>query len=304
MSHPPELPGGGRPIGPVEWRHLMRFEVAAEGSWTGVEAAYIRESPPFDVELPANSHHFLALIVRPADEAHMRFDGLERHRPFPAGSILLIPAGTSAWMRASGSGELLDISLDPAQVARIAVDAFDLDPARLSVPPLNGVHLPQLRAAMQAVGAELIAGGPGGSLAAESLTNVLAVQLIRHSLGSHPPKLRNYGALSRVRLRAVVEYIEEHLDSNVPLRQRAAAPHRSAFHSARQFKEAVGMSPHQHVIARRVRRAEQLLQPETELSLAQIAARVGFSDQSQFSHHFKRIIGVPPGQFRKTARIA
>jgi hypothetical protein len=58
-----------------------------------MEAAYIRESPPFDVELPPNTHHFLALLVRPADEAHMQFDGLVRHTPFPPRSIVLIPAG-------------------------------------------------------------------------------------------------------------------------------------------------------------------------------------------------------------------
>jgi AraC-like DNA-binding protein len=29
----------------------------------------------------------------------------------------------------------------------------------------------------------------------------------------------------------------------------------------------------------------------------------GFSDQSQFCHHFKHLVGVTPGQFRKPARI-
>jgi AraC family transcriptional regulator len=291
-------------IGPLELRERIGFEVRAARGWAGMETAYIRESPPYDVELPPNTHHFLALIVRPADEAYNLFDGLERHTPFPPRSILLVPAGTPARMRASGSKELLDISLDPALVARVAVEAFDLDPARVTIPPLNGVILPHLRAAMLAVGVELTAGGPGGSLAAESLANVLAVQLIRHSLAPRPPKLRNYGALSLARLRAVVEYIEEHLGSGITLEQVAAVAHLSVFHFARQFKETVGTPPHQYVIARRVKRAEQLMRPEADFSLAQIAALVGFSDQSQFSHHFKRIIGVPPGQFRRTARIA
>jgi AraC-like DNA-binding protein len=48
----------------------------------------------------------------------------------------------------------------------------------------------------------------------------------------------------------------------------------------------------------------QLLQAGTDLSLAEVAARAGFSDQSRFSHHFKRLIGVTPGQFRTPARIA
>jgi len=36
----------------------------------------------------------------------------------------------------------------------------------------------------------------------------------------------------------------------------------------------------------------------------EVAAHAGFSDQSQFSHHFKRIVGVTPGQFRTRVRIA
>ena len=45
----------------------------------------------------------------------------------------------------------------------VATEAFDLDPARLTVPPLDGVEFPHLRAAMTAVGAELASGGPGTS---------------------------------------------------------------------------------------------------------------------------------------------
>ena len=36
----------------------------------------------------------------------------------------------------------------------------------------------------------------------------------------------------------------------------------------------------------------------------EVAAHAGFSDQSQFSHHFKRIVGVTPGQFRTRVRTA
>ena len=72
---------------------------------------------------------------------------------------------------------------------------------------------------------------------------------------------------------------------------------------ARQFKEATGLPPHQYVIARRVERAKQLLQGDGDLTLAQVAARTGFSDQSQFCLHFKRLVGVTPGQFRMPTRI-
>jgi AraC family transcriptional regulator len=102
----------------------------------------------------------------------------------------------------------------------------------------------------------------------------------------------------------VVEYIEEHLDGCPSLEQLAAVARLSPYHFARQFKAATGLPPHRYVIMRRVERAKHLLQAGTDLSLAEVAACAGFSDQSQFSRHFKRLLGVTPGQFRTPARIA
>jgi AraC-like DNA-binding protein len=46
------------------------------------------------------------------------------------------------------------------------------------------------------------------------------------------------------------------------------------------------------------------LRAGADLPLPEVAARAGFYDQSQFSHHFKRLVGVTPGQFRTPSRIA
>jgi AraC family transcriptional regulator len=100
----------------------------------------------------------------------------------------------------------------------------------------------------------------------------------------------------------VEEYIEEHLDGSPSLEQMAATAHLSVYHFARQFRAATGLPPHQYVISRRVERAKQLLQ-EGDLSLAEVAAAAGFADQSKLSHTFKRVVGVSPRQFRRSAGI-
>lgn len=64
------------------------------------------------------------------------------------------------------------------------------------------------------------------------------------------------------------------------------------------FKSATGLPPHQYQIALRVERGRQLL--ERDLSLSEVAAETGFSDQSHFNRHFKRCYGVPPGTFRNS----
>jgi AraC family transcriptional regulator len=271
--------------------------------WVGLEALRYRDQPPNEAFQPPLTHHTLLLFLHTPKEFELQCDGVNRVVPPRPGSILVVPAGSPARWRWSSHSDSLHVFLDPDLVARVAAEAFDLDPARASVPARDGLDLPQLRAAMLAVNDELTAEAAGDRLAGESLANLLAVHLIRNASAPRPPDRRPDGALPQGKLRAVVEYIEEHLDAGLTLERLAAAAHLSAYHFARQFKAATGLPPHQYVIARRVERAQRLLQQNRDLSLAEIAAAAGFSDQSQFSHHFKRVVGVTPRQFRRSARI-
>jgi AraC family transcriptional regulator len=306
MRH--EEPGRGGPIGPLATlRKIIPFEADAASDqlgWAGMEAARYRAAPASELNPPALSHDRLVLFARPPEKLDLRYEGVKRHVPPAAGSICLVPAGSPAMWRWSGSFDWLHIVLEPGLVTRVAAEAFGLDPARVTVPPLDALDLPPLRAAISAVDAELTAGGAGGRLAAESLANVLAVHLIRHVLAPRQPARGPDGALPRGRLRAVVDYVEGHLDAAPTLEQMAAVARLSPYYFARQFKAATGLPPHRYVIMRRVERAKHLLQAGTALSLAQVAAHAGFSDQSQFCRHFRRLVGVTPGRFRTPATIA
>jgi AraC family transcriptional regulator len=146
-------------------------------------------------------------------------------------------------------------------------------------------------------------GGEGEQLLAESLATILSVHLIRHITGPHRRAASADGVLPRRKLHTVIEYIMENLEGSPTLEQMAAVAHLSHYHFARQFKATTGLPPHQYVIARRIERAQHLLQADDEVGLAEVALRVGFADQSKFSFHFKRIVGVTPRQFRISARF-
>src|SRR5262249_8007794 len=139
-----------------------------------------RATPAFELNLPALTHHRLFLFTRPPEELDLRYEGVNRNVPPPAGSISLLPAGCPAGVRSSGCKDELHVFLEPGLVGRVAAGAFGLAPTRVVIPPLDSLALPHLRTAMGAVGAELAADTAGGPLAAESLANVLAVHLIRH----------------------------------------------------------------------------------------------------------------------------
>jgi AraC family transcriptional regulator len=272
--------------------------------WKGLQAVRVENSGVESGAVITPSTHVLVLSVRPPEKMELRYEGVNRDMPLPAGSIAVVPAGSSVLSRWQGSRDWLFIYLEPSLVTRVAAESFELDPSRTVVPPLDGLNVPELRSAMLAVDAELRAGGGGGPLLVESLANVLAVHLIRHTTGARRLPASADGELPRRKLRTVIEYITENLEGSPTLKQMAAVVHLSPYYFARQFKASTGLPPHQYVIARRVERAQHLLRADGEIGLAEVALRVGFPDQSHFSFHFKRIVGVTPRQFRISTRIA
>lgn len=302
-----EEPGPVRPPGPLEVRRRVAAGkpcAASEGlGWTGLEAARYCQTPAAEVVQPPLSHHTLILYSRPPEKLDLWYEGVDRQaRPF-VGSVSVIPAGRSVRWLWSGSKDTLHVYLDPELVGQVAAEAFGLDPAAVTIPLINDLDHAGLRAALSAVDAELTAGSSGGRLAAESLANVLAVHLVRQVRAPAGPVSGGVGRLPRAKLRAVVDFVEGHLHDRLTLGQLAAVARLSPYHFARQFKAAAGLPPHRYVIARRVERAKQFLR-RGDLPLADVAASAGFSDQSQFCHHFRRVAGVTPRQFLLAARIA
>src|SRR5262245_43991691 len=294
-------------IGPLGWQKFVPSAPLVTSDrlgWMGLEAARFGASPGGEVDHPALTHHMLVLLAAPPKALELRYEGVTRRVPPPADSIFLIPAGSPVRVRTRDAKDQLHIFLGPEVLARIAAEEFDLDPARLSVCPLDGVDFPHLRATMRAVDAGMTSDAGGGRLAAESLANILAVQLIRQLRAPRSLGRPRDGALDPGTLRAVVGHIEDHLDDSLTLARMAEVAHLSAYHFARRFKAATGLAPHQYVISRRIERARELLERESDLSLVEFASRIGFSDQSQFTHHFQRVVGVTPGRFRTSARIA
>ena len=266
--------------------------------WVGLQAFRYRNSAPNEVHWPPLSRHLLVLMTRPPAKMRFRYAGGKRDLPPPAGSITVMPVGSEAELCWQGTGDCLNIYLDPKLTARVATTSLELDVSHTAIPPLDALILPELRATMLAVDAELTTGGLGGPLMIESLANILAVRLLRYIFGLRRLVTRSDGVLTRRKLTTIVDYIMANLHRSPTLEQMAAMVSLSPYHFARQFKAATGLPPHQFLITRRVERAQQILRGRGNLSLAEVAIGVGFSDQSQLCFHFKRIVGVTPGRFR------
>jgi len=77
---------------------------------------------------------------------------------------------------------------------------------------------------------------------------------------------------------------------------RHAAMSRAAF--ADRFKTLVGESPISYVTRCRMNRATALLS-SNQMSLSEVAARVGYESEASFGRAFKRDIGTSPAAYRK-----
>jgi AraC-like DNA-binding protein len=123
------------------------------------------------------------------------------------------------------------------------------------------------------------------------------------------PKRARSGALRRAqsglpayKLRRAVEFVEAHIDEPINLERLAAVVRLSPFHFHRQFKRSTGLTPSKYVLRARIERAKDLLS-DSELPIVEVAAQVGFADQSHFSAVFREATSMTPKTYRNaTAR--
>jgi AraC-like DNA-binding protein len=119
------------------------------------------------------------------------------------------------------------------------------------------------------------------------------IQLVLRHADDRPvllPAADEHRAVKRARA-----YLEAHYVDNVSLEQLARLADLSPFHLTRIFSSTVGLPPHAYLTQVRIRHAKRLL--SRGWPIAQVALETGFADQSHLTRHFKRIIGITPGQY-------
>jgi len=90
-------------------------------------------------------------------------------------------------------------------------------------------------------------------------------------------------------------HLQERFSEPVSLEEISSIAGLSRFHLLRAFKKRYGVPPHAYQVNLRISCARRLLRKG--VSSGETALYVGFADQSHFTRHFKRILGVTPGQY-------
>lgn len=261
--------------------------------WDGVTLEQYRVSD-FDTGEIAHLKHVVALQLSGSLGIEWKVDGKTTRHTITAGSVSVVPAHLPHSCRSGDSGEFVLLLLDPRFLQlHSPVGDVGIGP-ELAV--TLGVADPLILGLAQAFLAEVQSGGPGGRIYIETLAAGLAVHLAGR-FGNRFLAQQNRGTVrSRREVRKAIEFIHSNLERDFALVDMATAVGLSPFHFSRVFKKATGLSPYQFVLRQRIQKAKELLLDGRE-TLAGVAVRVGFCDQSHFTSHFKRVCGVTPKQF-------
>jgi AraC family transcriptional regulator len=122
-------------------------------------------------------------------------------------------------------------------------------------------------------------------------------EVVSHVLAGRAMRSRASGWMTSRRLKLVDEFIEARLDGRLTIHEVAASLGLSTGFFNRAFKAAVGKSPHDYIVDRRISRARLLLRMPG-IKLADIAAAAGFASHAHMTTQFHRRLGTTPSQLR------
>lgn len=213
-----------------------------------------------------------------------------------AGSVSMIPARQHTQIEVQGQADNLQIFLRESFLEH-AVDG------EFSCSAFFNSRDSELRAAAMQVFVASTRGEPDDSLLLESGLRRLITRL-PHNGRQQPPEPARGGITRAARRRIDDLIIASLVDATVPsptLDQLAGAACLSVNHFVRAFRQQTGVTPHRHVVLRRLQRALALLRTPHK-SVSEVAEDVGFGTPAHFVATFKRTMGVTPGEFQAALR--
>lgn len=102
-------------------------------------------------------------------------------------------------------------------------------------------------------------------------------------------------------VRTVKRFIDNNYQKNLTMDDISASVFRSNDYIQKQFKQAYGVTPYGYYMELKMRCAKSLLQ-QTNLSIGQIADRLGYKSDRYFSARFRKIVGITAMEYRKNSR--
>lgn len=161
----------------------------------------------------------------------------------------------------------------------------------------------RIEQSLQRIGYEAMNPGFASRLMVESLSNTIAIEIVRH-FNANPDGSRvrtQEGRLSDADVSRIIEYIDSCENHCPNIEEIANVCEISPAHLRRSFKRTTGRTVHDTVENIRLRKAQNLL-ISTDLPLKVISYRLGFANSSTFSSTFRKASSETPSSYRRRLR--
>jgi len=112
--------------------------------------------------------------------------------------------------------------------------------------------------------------------------------------GGHP------SSHSLILMGQVISFIESNYAEDLCLDRLAKVARMSVRNLLLLFREATGLSPIDYLIRLRIARSCEFLH-QTSAPVTDVAFQVGFQDSNYFARQFRRVMGMPPSEYRERA---
>jgi AraC family transcriptional regulator len=272
--------------------------ILSSSGWSQLHLEVFQQ-PKFEIAEHQHTMHVIAhspVSARfPASSTGERWlDGKVCYETRHPGEIAIVPAGIAHRCNWNTAVEFMVLAIEPTLLQQLGQDIVKGDRIELTPRFMNQLD-PLIQGIFSTLKEELEFGKIGGNLLVDSLKTTLAIHLLRNYCTAQAKLPSDRGGLSQSTLQQVKEYVNEYLSQDLKLIELSAIAQLSPYHFLRLFKQHMGITPHQYILQQRIERAKHLLQ-HSELSIAEIAVRTGFSDQSHLTKCFKRRFGVTPRQ--------
>jgi AraC family transcriptional regulator len=284
---------------PLAAPHGMTMRVTSQERGFGVSAGILegRLRDFFHSELP---HHIISFHIRNPTPTEWRRGHLHEKKMVQPGMITITPAGDGGQYRTGRSCEVLIWTIEPERLHTLVESEWDTPPAAVEIDHCLGISDDRLWRLGLLMYEELKQPTHGSRLYAETLTTQLALELLRNHSSLERPAERRLPRVGDLRLRRVLEYIDDSLDQDVSLNQLAGVAGLSLSYFVAAFKQVTGKPPHRYLLERRIERAQRLLADPLR-SIQDVAREAGFSSQSHLTIVFRRMLDTTPGAFRREA---
>lgn len=239
-----------------------------------------------------HSHEGYAIgVIESGVEA---FDYLGSAYQAPAGTLVIIhPGEVHTGQAGVREGWQYRMTYPAVELMQKAVVGLGRSPSEVPFFPTPVITDPDIVAQFRQFHRVLEQGG--SPLERESRMLWLLAHLI-HRYGELRSPLPPVHA-NQATIQTIEAYLQTHFAAAIRLEELAAMVNLSPLKLLRLCNQVWGLPPHRYLVQIRVQQAKRFI--AAGFPLAEVAAMTGFADQSHLNRHFKRLVGVTPGQYQR-----